>query len=154
MADVRIIAAVGKGGAIGVNNSIPWSDKDDMAWFRKCTTEDKYAIVVMGRKTYESILVSVHPKAPLPGRNLLIHSTEKTTLITHRGETLHYNPVPPDGILETFPNRTLWIAGGQQIYKMYLPFANRFYLSKIDYDGPFDAQFPFSELMQIYGVTK
>jgi dihydrofolate reductase len=54
---------------IGVNNDLPWSLKDDLAHFKEYTTEK---IIVMGRKTFESI------GRPLPNRvNYVISSTLK-----------------------------------------------------------------------------
>jgi dihydrofolate reductase len=52
---------------IGVNNDLPWNLKDDLAHFKEYTTEK---IIVMGRKTFESI------GRPLPNRvNYVISST-------------------------------------------------------------------------------
>jgi dihydrofolate reductase len=52
---------------IGVNNDLPWSLKDDLAHFKEYTTGK---IIVMGRKTFESI------GRPLPNRiNYVISST-------------------------------------------------------------------------------
>ena len=65
---MRLIVAFNKQGVIGVNNDLPWHLKDDLRRFQKLT---KNNIVVMGRKTYESL-----PKRPLPNRiNVVITST-------------------------------------------------------------------------------
>ena len=61
------VVAMSNNWVIGVNNDLPWNLKDDLAHFKKYTTEK---IIVMGRKTFESI------GRPLPNRvNYVISST-------------------------------------------------------------------------------
>ena len=61
------IVAMSNNQVIGINNDLPWSLKDDLAHFKKYTTGK---IIVMGRKTFESI------GRPLPNRgNFVISST-------------------------------------------------------------------------------
>ena len=61
------VVAMSNNWVIGVNNDLPWSLKDDLAHFKEYTTEK---IIVMGRKTFESI------GRPLPNRiNYVISST-------------------------------------------------------------------------------
>lgn len=63
------VVAMSNNWVIGVNNDLPWSLKDDLAHFKKYTTGK---IMIMGRKTYESI------GRPLPNRvNYVISSTLK-----------------------------------------------------------------------------
>jgi dihydrofolate reductase len=50
--DIRAIAAMAENSSIGKNNSIPWYQPEEMAFFRKTTQN---ASVLMGRKTFESI---------------------------------------------------------------------------------------------------
>ena len=61
------IVAMSNNQVIGINNDLPWSLKDDLAHFKEYTTGK---IIVMGRKTFESI------GRPLPNReNFVISST-------------------------------------------------------------------------------
>ena len=63
------VVAMSNNWVIGVNNDLPWSLKDDLAHFKKYTMGK---IMIMGRKTYESI------GRPLPNRvNYVISSTLK-----------------------------------------------------------------------------
>ena len=39
--------------AIGINDKLPWHNKDDMLWFRFITNGQN---IIFGRKTYESII--------------------------------------------------------------------------------------------------
>ena len=57
---ITFIWAEDKNGLIGEAGSLPWSLPADMKFFKETTMND---VVVMGRKTYESI-----PKRPLKNR--------------------------------------------------------------------------------------
>ena len=63
---IRLICAIAKNNVIGNENKLPWNISEDLKRFKELTSKN---IVVMGRKTYESI------GRPLPKRkNLsLIH---------------------------------------------------------------------------------
>jgi len=64
------IFAIDLNNILGVNNNIPWSIPEDMARFKELTTGN---IVIMGRKTWESIPEKYRP---LPDRlNIIISST-------------------------------------------------------------------------------
>ncbi|MFH1012203.1 MAG: dihydrofolate reductase [Candidatus Peregrinibacteria bacterium] len=70
---VYLIAAADEKLGIGKNGKMPWDLKKDLAFFQKVTTKTDSAsrqnMVVMGRKTWESI-----PQAhrPLPGRRNVV----------------------------------------------------------------------------------
>ena len=57
---IKLICAVSKNNVIGNNNKLPWSISEDLKRFRELTNEN---IIVMGRKTYDSI------GRPLPKRD-------------------------------------------------------------------------------------
>lgn len=65
MEHYNIIVACDPNGAIGINNTIPWKIKDDMKLFKNITsnTSNKHSknVVVMGRKTWESIPEKFRP---------------------------------------------------------------------------------------------
>ena len=145
MADVRLIVAFGNQGQIGINGKLPWRDTDDLKWFLRNTLEDKYSIVVLGRKTYEGILHDAHPGAPLPGRNLLIQSRTRTIYKPYRDldrDEYIGGSMTPEQVIEQYDSHVLWIAGGKAIYDLWLPFVNKFYISRIPYNGPADTFLP------------
>ncbi len=78
-----LIAAADSELGIGKNNTLPWDFKEDMQFFHNQTTQElqgKINILIMGRKTYESI-----PKAhrPLKNRiNIVISRTKQALLGT------------------------------------------------------------------------
>src|SRR5436305_15119378 len=61
----KAIAAMSENRVIGQGNKIPWHLPEDFKWFKKMTTGQ---VVVMGRKTFESI------GKPLPNRETIVLS--------------------------------------------------------------------------------
>src|SRR5215210_2954243 len=59
----KAIAAMSENRVIGLNNRIPWHLPEDFKWFKQMTTGQ---IVVMGRKTFDSI------GKPLPNRQTIV----------------------------------------------------------------------------------
>ncbi len=67
---MRLILACDLKGGIGYQNKLPWHIPLDLSRFKNLT---KNGVVVMGRKTWESL-----PKKPLPNRvNVVISNTLK-----------------------------------------------------------------------------
>ena len=97
---------------IGANNKLPWHLPADLARFRKITSGH---IIVMGRKTYQSI------GRPLPNRSNVVFSHNRFNaqgcyLISSIEE------------LETLvSDRECFVIGGAQIYRLFIPYANRIY---------------------------
>tara|TARA_B110000444_G_scaffold75646_2_gene71273 strand:+ start:1845 stop:2351 length:507 start_codon:yes stop_codon:yes gene_type:complete len=63
--------AVSNNNVIGVDNDLPWNLKNDLAHFKKYTSNK---IIIMGRKTYESI------GRPLPNRTNFVISRTVTEI--------------------------------------------------------------------------
>ena len=125
---ISLIAALGKNRVIGSDNSIPWKLPADMKRFRELTTGKP---VIMGRKTFESI------GRPLPNRTNIIITTDKNykadgCIVVHS----------VDEALKSAKGSEIMVIGGAQIYKLFLPKANRMYLTFIDKEFEGDAYFP------------
>jgi len=71
-----IVAACKSNQGIGVNGTLPWKIPGDMAFFKRITTQsneiNKQNVVIMGRKTWESIPGKFRP---LCGRLNVVVST-------------------------------------------------------------------------------
>jgi dihydrofolate reductase len=39
-------------------------------------------------------------------------------------------------------DRIIWIAGGEQIYRLWMPYVRRCFITRVDYDGPADVWMP------------
>lgn len=74
----EIVVAAAENWGIGHCGSIPWRIREDLAFFKKITTETKNPskknCCVMGRKTYLSIPAKFRP---LPGRLNIVLSKNK-----------------------------------------------------------------------------
>jgi dihydrofolate reductase len=118
---------------IGKGNDLPWNLPDDLKHFKDLTLGET---VLMGRKTYESIVGRLGK--PLPHR--------KNVVITRQE-----NYQVPEGVLvfgdlrsafEKLSNEDIYVIGGAEIFKQALPFCNIAYITHVhgSYEG--DAFFP------------
>lgn len=121
MADNRVI---------GRDGDIPWHLPEDFKWFKQTTMG---GILVMGRKTYESI------GRPLPGRQTVVLSRSATQI---EGVQIIRDL---SEIQTLVGNQTIWIAGGGEIYAQLLPHCSELYLTRIHRECEGDALFPSFE---------
>jgi len=123
----KAIAAMSENRVIGNSGDIPWHLPEDFKWFKKTTMGD---ILVMGRKTYESI------GRPLPGRDTYVLSRTPREIVGVHSFT---NLEALDH-LET--EKTIWIAGGGEVYKQMLSKCSELYLTRVHRTVAGDAFFP------------
>lgn len=128
---ISIIAAMDNNNGIGKNNTLPWLIPEDLRYFKEKT---KGKIVVMGRKTFESI------GKPLPNRHNVI--------LTQQIDYIHpstYSLFDIEDILEInkgISNNEIFIIGGAEIYRQFMDYAEKLYITKIDYEFECDTFFP------------
>ena len=115
---------------IGAGNKIPWHLPEDFKWFKKMTTGN---IVVMGRKTFESI------GKPLPNRDTIVLSRGE---FSHPGVSVVRNL---DELVPIMAGREVFIAGGAEIYRQALPLCSDLYLTLVKREVTGDAHFPAFE---------
>jgi len=126
----KAIAAVSLNGAIGKDMEIPWRIKEDFAHFKTTTMG---AVIVMGRKTWQSI-----GSKPLPGReNVVISSTLESAAGAKVFPSL-------DAFIKAYAEekRPIWICGGAKIYEAALPYCSEIVLSVIKRTVQGDVFFP------------
>src|SRR3989338_1455338 len=126
---ISLIAAMGRRRVIGKGNSLPWKLPADMERFKKLTSGKP---VIMGRKTFESI------GKPLLNRKNIILTRDKT----YKAEGCIVVHASQDALKAANGAPEAVVIGGAQIYKEFLPMANRMYLTFIDEDFEGDAYFP------------
>jgi len=112
---------------IGRGNQIPWHLAEDFKWFKKMTIGQ---VIVMGRKTFESI------GKPLPDRETIILSRLQFSCPGVRTVS-DLNELDP--AKET---RDVFICGGAQIYQQALPLCSDLYLTLVKRVVEGDAFFP------------
>ena len=119
--EVRAILAIDKMGVMGYDNRLIFNNPDDLQNFK---TKTIGKVVVMGRKTFESI------GTLLPGRQTVIvaHDPEQYTQKVLKGihcrrGTNTPRPVATDDLNRDLPticdrygSQKVWIAGGAEIY--------------------------------------
>ncbi len=166
MKHFKAIAAMSENRVIGQGNKIPWHLPEDFKWFKKMTTGN---VVVMGRKTFESI------GKPLPNRKSLILTRHPQHLIHSHPEIFgdyhewrggkhlqrpyqlrlsKINGGSEDDIFffnsldklnpDDFPT-DIFICGGAQIYEQALPRCSDLYLTRVKRVVEGDAFFPSFE---------
>lgn len=135
--EIALIAAVAANGVIGRDGGIPWHLPEDLRRFKRLTTGHP---VIMGRRTYESILDRLGE--PLPDRTTVVLST-----------TLAAGDLPDDVSVVRTPaeavetarrrgRRRAFVAGGEQVYSTFLPVADRLFLTELEADYEGDTHFP------------
>ena len=113
---------------IGAGNKIPWHLPEDFKWFKQTTLGH---IIVMGRKTFESI------GKPLPRRE---------TIVLSRSD-FKYPGVQTIRDLKELSafdsgDRLIFICGGAQVYEQALPMCSDLYLTLVKREVEGDALFP------------
>lgn len=114
--------------AIGVDGDLPWRLPADLKRFKAITMGKP---IVMGRLTWESI------GRPLPGRHNIILTRQKD--FSCEGCDVVCSPA---AALQAAGNADeIMIIGGAQIYDLFLPKAQRIYLTRVHCDVAGDAYF-------------
>src|SRR3989344_3631306 len=130
---IAIIAAVAENGVIGIDNKLPWHLPEDLKRFKELTTGK---VVIMGRKTYESIVTMLGHT--LPNRqNVVI--THQTNYKVPEGIQVFYNV---DEAIAANKSNDIFVIGGGEIFREALPKADTLYITHIHkpYEG--DVRFP------------
>ncbi|MEF8788982.1 MAG: dihydrofolate reductase [Haloarculaceae archaeon] len=134
--EVVLIAAVAENGVIGDDGGMPWHYPADLRRFKETTTGHP---VVLGRKTYESIVADLG--GPLPGRTNVVLSTRALDL--PEGAVLAGSvEAALDAAREAPGGETVYVAGGATVYEGFLPFADRLELTEIPESPDGDTRFP------------
>ena len=125
---LSLIVAITKNNVIGKDNQMPWHLPADLAWFRKNTTGKP---VIMGRKTFESI------GRPLPKRTNNVLSSPP---YVSEGDIRKENYDSAVDFVKEFDE--IMLIGGGELFKQYLPKADKLYLTQIQADIDGDTFFP------------
>lgn len=118
---ISMIFAHDRNYLIGKDNWMPWDIPNDLGYFKAMTTGKT---IIMGRKTFESF------GQPLPNRHHLILTRNEDYKI--EGCEVFNNV---DDILDYIGKGTdeeVIVIGGAQIYELFLPTADRLYITYID----------------------
>jgi dihydrofolate reductase len=136
MCNISIIAARSINNVIGNNNQLPWYLPSDLKHFKTLTEN---SVVVMGRKTYESI------GKPLPSRiNVVISSQNNLNLPSSVVVCCGPNEaIKASRIMCIQQNiQNVWIIGGAGIYQQFIKRADKMVLTTLNKQVQGDVLFP------------
>ncbi|MEJ2237361.1 MAG: dihydrofolate reductase [Gemmatimonadales bacterium] len=126
---VSIVAAVAENGIIGRGDGLPWRLPADMRHFKQLTIGHA---VVMGRKTFDTL------PQPLSDRRNVVVTRDQS-----------YQPTGADVVHSieaalqlVSGEEEVFIAGGGEVYKLALPYADRLYLTVVHAECDGDTRFP------------
>ncbi len=132
---LSLIVAASQNNVIGRDNQLPWHLPEDLSYFKSVTMGKP---LLMGRKTFESI------GRPLPGRTNIVITRNSTW--RQEGVEVASNIdsalVLAKSAFSESADDEVMVIGGEQIYRLCLPFAQRLYLTYIDAHVDGDAFFP------------
>ncbi|MBB5755251.1 dihydrofolate reductase [Prosthecomicrobium pneumaticum] len=126
---LALIAAVARNGVIGRDGEMPWRLSTDLKRFRRLTSGKP---VIMGRKTFAAI------GRPLPERMNIVITRDAgfaaPGLIAVDG---------PDAALDAAAGaEEAMVIGGGEVYRLFLPRADRLYITHVEAEPEGDAHFP------------
>lgn len=114
------IAAVSKNNAIGKGGKLPWHYSADMKFFKETTTGHA---VVMGRKTWLTL------KKPLKNRLNIVLSRDSS--IDPQESLVVLRDLESVLSLSKSLTTDLFVIGGAQIYKEFLPHIERWVITEV-----------------------
>jgi dihydrofolate reductase len=133
---VRIVAAVGKRGELGLNNRLLFRLKADMANFKRLTARTP---LIMGRRTWESF-----PRRPLPGRPNIVATRNLSFMAP--GAFVFSSLPPAIAAARAMAARAgvaeVSVIGGAEIYAAGLDIATHISLTEVDAEREADVFFP------------
>ncbi len=130
---ISLVVAVAKNGVIGAKNDLPWYLPEDLKRFKSITNGH---IVLMGRRTYESIVKRLGK--PLPNRTNIVITRQTDYEVPP--EVKLFASIPE--ALATFPDKDIFVIGGAEIFKETIGLADKIYMTHVERDVEGDVYFP------------
>lgn len=129
MNNLKLIVCSDKNGIIGINNSLPWTNLADLKHF-KTTTLTHY--IIMGFNTFKYL------PSKLENRKLIILSSDKNKVIDFNNANFKYEDlIIFSSVTECLSfvykkDDTFFIAGGETVYNLFLPYVKTIIHTVID----------------------
>lgn len=132
---IYAIACVDKDSlAIGYQGELIYHIKEDMKFFKEMTTIGLGTVLIMGRKTYESV-------GDLPGRSTLVVSSRKIKPADSKAVFTNLKTALfTVDLMSRVPTSRIVICGGGEIYKAFLKHCEYVFLTEVSRDNKFDIQ--------------
>jgi len=127
---ISIFVAIAENYAIGKNNDLLWHISKDLKRFKRLT---KGHYVVMGKSTYFSL-----PNRPLPHRTNMVITDVPGEQID---DCLMAYSIE-EAIEKMDPEKENFIIGGGSIYRQFMPYAQKLYITRVHKAFEADTFFP------------
>ena len=122
---MKAIVCINDLGGIGNVNQLPWKSKVEMDYFKKTTIGNGNNAVVMGRKTFDSM-----NQRPLKMRRNYVFTRDASISDLYDADIVVESNI--DNILlldRVFDD--VFIIGGAEIYRLFAPYIDTFYVTQI-----------------------
>jgi dihydrofolate reductase len=131
---IAFVVAVAENGIIGCNGVLPWQLPSDLKRFRKLTLGKP---MIMGRKTYASI------GRPLDGRDTIVVTRAKDFSApgVHVAQSIEEAIALGRALAAKRGADEVAVIGGEEVFRLALPLANRIYLTLVHGQPPGDTRF-------------
>lgn len=136
MGKLSIIVAIAANNAIGKDNDLLWHIPEDLKRFKRLTSGHA---VIMGRNTYFSL-----PRRPLPNRTNVVLTLDQEELI--EGCVMARSIEEARRLTADDPEA--FVMGGGEVYRQFLPLADKLYITRVHRDFEADTFFPEIEETQ------
>jgi dihydrofolate reductase len=125
-----MIVAVSDDWGIGKDNELLWHIPEDLRRFKKLTMGK---CIIMGKRTWESL-----PRRPLPGRLNIVLTDIPNECIDCSVTAYSIE----DALKKCSNEDEAFIIGGGSVYRQFMPFADRLYITHVHLKAPADVFFP------------
>ena len=126
---VSLVVAAAKNNVIGRDGELPWHLPDDLRHFKRLTTGKP---IIMGRRTFESI------GRPLPDRHNIVMTRDPDYAAAGCDVVTSVS----DALKLAGDDTEVMVIGGGQVYRDFLPRADRIYLTRVQAEIDGDTYFP------------
>ncbi|MCY4321248.1 MAG: dihydrofolate reductase [Bdellovibrionaceae bacterium] len=130
------IVAVSSNNAIGLKGKLPWDIPEDLQYFFSKT---KNKILIMGRKTFESLGKALAQRLNIVLTRRLDWTAKNVVVFSDFKKALNY--AKQDELIKKYGTE-IFIGGGADIYKQTLPLMDRLYITRIHKKYSGDAFYP------------
>ena len=129
----EMIVATNKEGIIGINNTIPWYIPEDLQYFKKITENH---IIVMGRKTFESLPNILKNRIHLIlTKNSLFSDKYKNQENVYVCNSIVQSNILLNDLIEK-TGKKVFIIGGSEIYSLFYDYCKIFHITQVHHKIP------------------
>lgn len=130
-----IVAMTEKTRAIGRKNDMLYHLPEDLNYFKETTLNHT---IVMGYKTYMSF-----PKRPLPNRKNIVLTRQNRVL---EGAHIFHDIEEALDYARSHRDESIFVVGGDAIYRQFMPYVSKLYITLIREDDEVEAEAFFPEI--------